>query len=89
MAQIETKFDPGDKVWFLSGYGVPMGYAVLGPYELRWVRTMTDTEGTTVIYGMPLAFNPHSVNEDRLFATEAEAQAECDRRNAGDGEGDD
>ncbi len=79
MAQIETNFNRGDTVYSI---GQPDTWRVLGSFVVDEIEATINVLGLEIAYWATVAtIGTWHNTENRCFATEAEAQAECDKRN--------
>lgn len=75
--KIETRYKPGDSVHVVENV-----ISVSGLFQVRECRIdrIVISEDMIILYGLRGWSKPRSADE--LYDTEADAQAECDRRNA-------
>ena len=74
--EIRTKFNVGDKVWEIAIWKGK--WCVIGQYIIEGIY-YDSSKG--IKYGLHLST---SINKEDCFATQAEAQAECNKRNKGE-----
>ena len=75
--EIKTKFNVGDKVWYIQCRKVKCAI-------ITYIITETLAERSATIIGYELNTEIGNYGEEDLFATQAKAQAECDKRNKGE-----
>ena len=76
---IETKFDSTDKVWVIDVITVPTWECNESSVSIVDAEIYADEDGSSVFYHRNGSCE--LIDEEECFATQQEAQDECDKRN--------